>query len=193
MSPDIMERTLLSFERLMSLSALSATINASDVPGIVIEVGVYRGGSAMFLALENLDREIHVFDTFAGIPGDPWELDGHKRGDFVADYEDVAEFLKDCHNIKIYRGVFPATLPKGIGPVALAHIDVDMEQSARESIIALWPKLSPGGYLVFDDYGAEGCRGVKRAVDEMFGERVVRGPECQAWVQKVFLDIRGEE
>jgi hypothetical protein len=187
---EILYRTLLDPDRLVNLCRLSASIEVGDVAGYVVEIGVFRGGSAKLLARANQSREVHVFDSFDGIPVDPWELDGHKRGDFAADYEDVKAYLSDCPNVTIYRGVFPATWPKGLTPIALAHIDVDMEKVVREAIVLLWPLISPGGYLVFDDYNAEACRGVKKAVDEMFGERVVAGPHPQAWVQKVFRDMR---
>jgi O-methyltransferase len=193
MTPDIMERTLLDPLRLANLARLSVSIEDGSVPGYIIEVGVYRGGSAKFLARVNPGREVHVFDTFDGIPTEPWDLDGHNRGDFASDFEDVKTYLSDCPNITIHHGVFPETWPKSLLPIALAHIDVDMEKVAREAIVRLWPILSPGGFLVFDDYGAEACRGVKRAVDEMFGERVVLGPSPQAWVQRVFADSRREE
>lgn len=186
---EIMDRTLLDRERLLNLYRLSASINEGDVPGYVVEIGAFRGGSAKLLSRANPSREVHVFESFEGIPCEPWELDGHRKGDFAADFEDVKAYLSDCSNVTIHRGVFPETWPKNLEPIALAHIDVDMEKAAREAIVLLWPLLLPGGYLVFDDYNSEACRGVKRAVDEMFGERVVVGPPPQAWVQKVFRDI----
>lgn len=185
----IADRTLLDPLRLTNLARLSVSIESGGVPGYIVEIGVFRGGSTKFLARVNPEREIHAFDTFEGIPTEPWELDGHKRGDFAADFEDVKTYLSDCPNVTLHRGVFPETWPKNLAPVALAHVDVDMEKVAREAIVLLWPLIFPGGYLVFDDYAAENCRGVKRAVDEMFGERVVAGPFPQAWVQKVFRDI----
>ena len=181
---DLLDRTLLDCDRLKNLSRLCASLDDRSVPGCIIEVGVYRGGSAKHLARINPDRAVLLFDTFEGIPHESWDLDWHKRGDFTADFEDVKTYLSDCPNIKIYQGVFPATLPKEIVRVALAHVDVDMEQSARESIVALWPIIAPGGYLIFDDYAAEACRGVKRAVDEMFSSRVAIGPHPQAWIYK---------
>jgi O-methyltransferase len=187
---EVLDRTLLDPERLVNLARLSASIEVGSVPGYIIEIGVFRGGSAKFLSLSNPEREVHIFDTFAGIPTEPWDLDSHKPGDFASDFEEVKNYLSDRPNIVIHRGVFPETWPKGLKPIALAHVDVDMEKVAREAIVLLWPILSPGGFLVFDDYGAEACRGVKRAVDEMFGERVVLGPPPQAWVQKVFADTR---
>lgn len=184
MIPDVMERTLLDPLRLANLARLSIEINNENVDGCVIEVGVYRGGSARWLAEANPLRRIYAFDTFTGLPHEPWDLDGHSKGDFAADYHDVLNYLAECWNVKLIKGIFPDVMPPEIERVALAHIDVDLEQSARESIIVLWPKLSPGGFIVFDDYNAEGCAGVKRAVDEMFPGQVVIGPHPQAWVRK---------
>lgn len=183
-TPDIMEHTLLDQERLKSLENISIIIDLECVCGSIVEVGAFRGGSSKFLAKNNPKRKVFVFDTFCGIPCDPGELDTHIKGDFAADYGEVCTYLADCPNITVYSGIFPESMPNNMGPVALAHIDVDMESSVRGCILALWPKVSCGGFLVFDDYNAEACKGLKRAVDEMFGDKIIVGPHPQAWVQK---------
>jgi O-methyltransferase len=183
-SEAVRERTLLDESRLVRLLEMSSEIHSSEIPGCIIEVGVYRGGSALLLAQANPDREILLFDTFEGIPHEPWDLDAHKKGDFPASFAEVSELFSGFPNVRIHAGVFPLTCPKGMGPVALAHIDVDMERSVWDSIIFLWPLVTPGGFMVFDDYAAEGCRGVRRAVDEMFGDQVVMSAPPQAWVQR---------
>jgi hypothetical protein len=76
----ILDRSLLDEARLLSLRDLCLSIDESDVPGCIVEVGVYRGGSAKYLAQLEPDRAAFLFDTFAGIPHEPWEIDGHKRG-----------------------------------------------------------------------------------------------------------------
>jgi O-methyltransferase len=52
--------------------------------------------------------------------------------------------------------------------VSWVHIDVDIYQSVRDCIRFLYPRLVPGGFMVFDDYGFPSCPGARRAVDEAF-------------------------
>jgi O-methyltransferase len=181
----ITERTLLDEKRLQILGGLCQLLDERNVPGCIVEVGVYRGGSAKYLAQMNPSRAIHIFDTFAGIPYGPGENDQHNRGDFPADFEDVSAFLSDCPNVRIYSGIFPETMPKDFGPVALAHIDVDMEKSARDCINELWPLVSLNGYMVFDDYASESCQGVKKIVDRFLGGIISVDAPPQGWVKKI--------
>jgi O-methyltransferase len=54
--------------------------------------------------------------------------------------------------------------------IAFAHIDVDIYRSVIDSIKFIWPRLSPGGFVVFYDYGFPSCPGALRAVDEFFAQ-----------------------
>jgi len=160
-------------EVLLDMSELT-----KNVKGCVVEVGVYRGGTAKLFALSNPNRQIHLFDTFQGIPYDSGSLDIHYRGQFAADENDVRMFLLECKNIHFYPGIFPDTWPvEGLGPIAIAHCDVDMQKSAEDFINVIWPNMAVNGLMIFDDYNAPACPGVKLAVDNFMKKEGNEGIE----------------
>jgi O-methyltransferase len=132
-------------------------------PGRIAEIGVYKGGSAWHLA--RLNRELHLFDTFAGIPF-KGELDYHKIGDFSdTSVEAVAEAIPTAI---FHVGIFPETLPEDLTDFGFVHVDCDQYQSVRDCIQHLGPRMLPGGVMVFDDYGH--LEGATAAVKELLGE-----------------------
>lgn len=143
---------------------------ASTTPdGPIVEVGVYKGGSAWYLSkvAREQRRELHLFDTFTGIPCALPE-DNHKVGDFGDTSVDaVMDAIPDAH---FHVGVFPETLPDDLQGIAFVHADCDQYESAVAVIEYLVPRMVPGGIIVWDDYLC--TWGVTKAVDEAFGNRV---------------------
>lgn len=134
-------------------------------PGCFCEVGVYRGGSAWYLAqvAREQGRELHLFDTFTGIPHEQ-PGDSNHVGEFGdTNVEDVRAAIPDA---TFHVGVFPETMPWFIGDVAFVHCDCDQYESVRAVIDTLWPKVVSGGIIVFDD---ENTVGGKKAIMETFG------------------------
>jgi O-methyltransferase len=76
-------------------------------------------------------------------------------------------------NVEVLEGVFPDVTGDRIADrrFRFCHIDVDVYESAAQSFAWVWPRLVPGGMVVFDDYGFYSCGGVTRLVDRMRGER----------------------
>ena len=71
---------------------------------------------------------------------------------------------------------------------ALAHIDVDIYEPTLASCAFFYPRMTPGGILLFDDYGFPACRGEKEAVDSFFADKpesVITLPSGQALVIKL--------
>jgi O-methyltransferase len=139
-------------------------------PGHFVEVGVYKGGSAWWLLKKarEQDRELHLYDTFSGMPFSDPEIDKeHGVGDFGdTKLADVQELLPDAI---FHVGVFPDTFDV-IGPIAFAHVDCDQYQSVHDCIDVLWPHMVSGGIMIFDDY--EHTTGAKLAVDRSFSEHL---------------------
>jgi hypothetical protein len=151
---------------------------------------------AMIFALQDLgrdDRDIHLYDTFEGMtpptehdtsPVDrsakEWwaEVEGTEHRAFPH-FFDPDVFNEDmvrrnvlgtgypAERIHFVRGRVEDTLPEQApGQIALLRLDTDWYESTRHELVHLYPRLSPGGVLIIDDYGHwEGC---KRAVDEYF-------------------------
>ena len=108
--------------------------------GIFVELGVFRGGTARTLAnvAEEQGREIHLFDTFTGIPF-KGPRDVHCQGDFSATSEkEVRELIPTAI---FHVGIFPTTMPDKLGHIAFCHIDADQEQSYRDAIRLFSPLM----------------------------------------------------
>jgi hypothetical protein len=181
--------TMIGMRRLDNLQALLERVLADGVPGDVIETGVWRGGSTIFMrgvlkAHGVTDRVVWVADSFEGLPKpdqpgmehsysseeqvDMWRtaIRRHPLAVMViaarmrrgTSYEEVqANFeryglLDD--QVRFLRGWFRDTLPTApISQLALMRLDGDLYDSTRDALQSLYPKLSPGGYVIIDDYG----------------------------------------
>lgn len=168
--------TLVDIYRCYELWDLARQMAA--VPGDMIEVGVWRGGTGalMTAAAATLPqvRTVYLCDTFQGVvkAGD---RDPHYQGGEHADTSEmvVADLLirANLSNARLVKGIFPddSAAQVGEGPFCLCHIDVDVYQSAKDVLAWVWPRLSLGGAVVFDDYGFLTCQGVTRLVNELIG------------------------
>lgn len=135
-------------------------------PGAFAEVGVYRGGSAfrLYRIAQQQKRELHLFDTFAGIPWASPE-DSHQVGDFKD--VDMQSLMTAMPWAFFHVGIFPHTLPETLDELAFVHCDCDQYQSVRAVIDELWPRVVSGGIMMFDDMNTIGGR---QAIRETFGD-----------------------
>jgi O-methyltransferase len=149
------------------------------VPGDLIECGTSRCGSAVITALwlrkHGLKRRVFACDSFEGFR--PPEIEKEKQRGLVTgannaftstSYEYVLRKLKvlSLDGIIIpVKGYFQDTLEGIPGPFCYALIDCDLEESMEYCARALFPKLSPGGWMVFDDYFSQQFKGARHAVD----------------------------
>lgn len=178
----------LTAERISELRRHAATV--AHVPGDVIEVGVWRGGSARVLCMAFPDRTVHLFDTFAGMPK-PSAIDSHRQGDFRNTSQDVVrESLKPLVNYEIHAGVFPQTAAEVEGETfAFAHVDCDLYESTKAALEFIWPRLGLGGLIVLDDYKSAFCAGATRAIDEFRDSKELEffgdSPKFAATMRKV--------
>jgi hypothetical protein len=187
--------TMTSPERMYALYSAVRYITSSGVPGAIVECGVWRGGSCMLCALtlmkEGELREIYLYDTFEGMtsPGPEdvrydgmpassgWlELGG--RIDWCrVSIEEVQANLRrtgyPADRLHFVKGRVEDTL-RCIAPdrIALLRLDTDWYESTFVELEVLFPRLSPFGILILDDYGH--WRGSKQAVDEYFQRNQVR-------------------
>ncbi|MBX2925762.1 MAG: class I SAM-dependent methyltransferase [Chitinophagaceae bacterium] len=160
-------RSLISEDRINELIRLLR----KTPKGLCAELGVYKGGSLKLMAEACPNREFWGFDTFEGLPEADWnEAEVHHPGDFNdTSLEAVQLFLKDNPNVKLIKGYFPqsiAPFEKDDLRFSFIHVDTDFYQSVKACIDYFYPRLKPGGIIVFDDYDWIACPGVKRALDE---------------------------
>lgn len=166
------DRTLVSPDRCFIIFSLLN--QATHVSGNIWECGVYKGGTAAmianFLKDSRSSKSLYLFDTFKGMPKTDADRDWHKEGDFSdTSIEAVREYV-GCQDVCVYRkGFIPESFAGLEGEtIALAHIDVDIYQSIIDCLNFIWPRLSVGGFVIFDDYGWASCPGARRAVDDYF-------------------------
>ncbi len=169
-------QTMVSRPRLDNLQQCVATLLAEDIPGDLIETGVWRGGASIFLrailkAYGVTDRTVWVADSFAGLPPpnaekypDDAAIPYHTMSELNVSLEEVqgnfARYGLLDAQVKFLKGWFRDTLPTApIARLALMRLDGDMYESTLDALTSLYPKLSPGGFVVIDDYGGlEPCR-----------------------------------
>lgn len=145
-----------------------------DLAGDAAEFGVYRGGTARLIgrALAGSGKTLWLFDTFSGMPETDPVKDTHRRGDFSdTSAENVKLTLMGVEKVELRPGFFPESA-RGLDDktFAFVHVDVDIHRSIVDACKFFYPRLTRGGVLVFDDYGAPTCPGVKAAVDVFFAE-----------------------
>lgn len=164
----------------------------SEVRGEIIEFGIFKGNSFFRwikfrdLLEQTSSRKIIGFDIFGDFPEAHFEEDKAKRDAFVAEtnggvsisYEEINELLKKqglSENVDIIKGDILVTLDKYLAEnphlkISLLHIDVDLYEPSKHILERLFDKVTKGGIIIFDDYGA--FAGTNKAVDEFFENNV---------------------
>ena len=163
--------------------------NAHQVPGEAAEVGVYQGGTAQMLAALLPEKPFHLFDTFEGMPTSALPHEYHQAGDFSGtSLAEVKAALQACSNARFHQGFFPETAQAvAEKQFSFVHLDGDLYQTTKDGCEFFYPRMSPGGVLVFHDYGLPSCPGVRQAVEEYFAgkpEEIVSVGVYQAFVVK---------
>ena len=171
----VRDHTMVDIYRLWVLWTLAGRLPAGDI----LEVGSWRGGSGAVLARRaaggGTGGRVWLADTFAGVVK-AGERDSYYRGGEHANTspEVVRELLErlGVGNAELLVGTFPEETGAGIAGrnFALCHIDVDVYQSAMDVFRWAWPRMVPGGVVVFDDYGFYGCEGVTACVEEVVAD-----------------------
>jgi O-methyltransferase len=125
---------------------------------------------------------VFVADSFQGLPppdSERWPEDKgdiHHTAPFLAvSEEEVKENFRKYglldDRVVFLKGWFNDTLPSApITKLAIMRLDGDMYGSTMDALVALYPKLSDGGYCVIDDYALEGCR---KAVEDYRREHAI--------------------
>lgn len=178
--------TMVGTRRLDNLQSCVVDVLENGVPGDLIETGVWRGGASILMravlnAYGITDRTVWVADSFRGLPKpDPVRYPADAKDelwkasvlavslDEVKDNFAAYGLLDD--QVRFLVGWFRDTLPTApIDRLAVLRLDGDLYESTMDALTALYPRLSVGGYVIVDDYGAmESCR---QAVDDFRSER----------------------
>lgn len=167
----------------------------APVDGDVAECGVRFGKSTTFMReADARQRSYHLFDSFDGL-SEPTAQDAlpsgeaaWKRGDIRAAEEIARSNLSSYPGMTIYKGWIPDRFSEVADRTfALLHVDVDLYEPTKDSLDFFWPRLSPRGVVVCDDYGSLNCPGARQAVDEFLAGKeasLVELPTQQALIVK---------
>jgi O-methyltransferase len=148
--------------------------------GDFAECGVYKGGTAFLIASTLRDnsiqnKQLHLFDTFAGMPAIADEdASGYKEGDFGdVSLTAIKGYLQVFNFVGFYQGLIPETFEVVKNRrFAFVHVDVDLYQTARDCCNFFYERMTKGGIMIFDDYGEPRFRfAEKQAVDEFFSDK----------------------
>jgi len=168
--------TMIGMHRLDNIQFCIEDVLRKDIPGDLIEAGVWRGGATIFmrgvLAAHGVtDRRVWVADSFRGLPPPNPDRFPADADDTLHTFSQLAVSAEEVRgNFEKYglldpqvcflEGWFQETLPSApIEKLAVVRLDGDMYESTWVGLTHLYPKLSRGGYIIIDDYGAiEACR-----------------------------------
>ena len=143
----------------------------SRVPGVFVEIGVYKGDSARVIHTMDPDRPFHLFDTFSGFTAADLLNESGEAATYTPDnfadtsIESVLKRIDGNSNVIVHQGYFPETAAGFRGPVALVNIDADLYNPTRAALELFYPHLSPGGMIMVHDYNHK-WPGIIKAVDD---------------------------
>lgn len=173
--------SMIGLRRMDNIHYCVDEVLKNEVPGDFIETGVWQGGATIFMrALLRVrgdrSRKVWVADSFEGLPAPDRQRYPADSGDMHHRFTALQVGVDQVkHNFSRYDmlddrvvflvGWFKDTLHTApIDELAILRLDGDMYESTQQSIEALYPKLSPGGYCIVDDYG--GIPACRRAITD---------------------------
>ena len=188
--PDLAE-TMVGIRRLDALQACLETVFRDNVPGDILEAGVWRGGASIFMrgvltVHDQKHRHSWLADSFMGVPAPDVANYPADKGMVLHTFEQLAVPKEEVQRnferydlldekVHFLEGWFKDTLPDApIGRLALLRLDGDLYESTIFPLQVLYDKVSPGGFVVIDDYyNIEPCR---RATETFRQERGIVDP-----------------
>jgi O-methyltransferase len=183
--------TMVGLRRLENLQCCITDVIRQGVPGDLIETGAWRGGSSIFMravlkVYGDTNRTVWVADSFQGLPKPDAARYPADQGDTLWHYPVLAVPVETVRanfaryglfddQVKFLVGWFRDTIPTApIEQLAVLRLDGDLYESTMDALRPLYAKVSMGGYVIVDDYGAmESCRA---AVDDFRAEHGITEP-----------------
>lgn len=183
--------TMIGRVRLDHVVRCARTAVEDEVPGDFAECGIWRGGvvamlRAVLVAYGDMERFVWGADSFAGLPvpdperypadeGYDWSGVETLKVDVDQVRSNIARYGLLDDRVRLLEGWFEDTLPAApIDRLSLLRVDGDLYQSTMDVLAALEPKVSPGGFVIIDDYnGWEPCR---KAVDDYRADHGITDP-----------------
>jgi hypothetical protein len=168
--------TMIGLKRLDNLQHCAEEVLRDNVPGDFMETGVWRGGASIFMrsilkAHNETGRVVWLADSFQGLPPPDFQrYPKEGKSDFYKWNQQLAVGVDEVQRnfdrygllddqVKFLQGWFEDTLPSApVQRLALLRLDGDMYGSTMVALTSLYPKLSPAGYIIIDDYTIPECQ-----------------------------------
>ena len=174
--------TLIGSKLLDEFRVMIEQVHDENIPGEIVETGVWRGGACIWAAaiLEYLgsDKKVYVCDSFKGLP----KVSSPKETISYDDAKSLAVSLEEVEQnfarfglldrAVFVKGWFKDTMPSLNIPVSILRLDGDMYESTDDVLRYMYGRVSPGGFVIVDDYQLPSCR---LAVDELRSREKIRG------------------
>jgi O-methyltransferase len=184
----ILAQTMIGIQRLNNLQSCVEQVLQDQIPGDLIETGVWRGGATILMrgilqAYGVKDRVVWVADSFEGLPPPNTQKYPHDAGLNLHQYQHLAISLEEVqHHFACYglldkqvhfvKGWFKDSLHQApIEQLSVLRLDGDLYESTMDALTALYPKVAVGGFVIVDDYNdIAACR---QAVDDYRREQEI--------------------
>ncbi len=188
----VAQSALCDPETLEATYDIATALIRREIVGDFVECGVYAGAQCAIMAAAirrytaygteaerecALNKRIHLFDSFAGIPPHgPNDIEfresGYKGGESACSRAQVEANMKawsiPSELLVYHEGLFDLTIPEyclsrvtDFGPpwkIALLRLDGDLYESTRTCVDFLLPRVWRGGWVIIDDLNLSGCR-----------------------------------
>jgi hypothetical protein len=184
--------TMVGLKRLDNLKACITSVLRDGIPGDLVETGVWRGGAAILMravlkALGDRQRLVWAVDSFAGLPKPDsvrypedaedrlWQSNDYLGVGLEKVQSNFARYGLLDGQVRFLKGWFKDTLPQApISEIAVLRLDGDMYESTMDVLNNLYGRVSRGGYIIVDDYGA--LKNCKSAVDDFRSNHQITEP-----------------
>ena len=199
-------QSMVGLKRMGNVRRCVEAVLRDDVPGDLIEAGVWRGGVAILMrgilkAYGVQDRVVWLADSFQGLPPpDPGRFpadaggSGHEYELLTVSADEVRQNFRRYglldDRVRFVEGWFRDTLPALSDKTwSVVRLDGDMYEATMDGLVNLYHGLSPGGFLIIDDFSLPACR---EAVEDFRRDRSIREPIERIDWTGVFWRKQGE-
>jgi hypothetical protein len=187
--------TMIGRQRLRNFRDSIENAIAGEIPGDIVEAGVWRGGAsimarAVLAAYDVTDRAVYLADSFAGLPPPDADRFPADAGDGLHRFAELAVSRSQVEanfrrfdlldeQVKFVPGWFRDTMPQfPAAKIAVLRLDGDMYESTYLPLHHLWDRVSPRGTIIIDDYHVmPSCR---LAVQDFIARR-----GCRVQIQEI--------
>lgn len=165
------------FVREQTLAYAAEEIKRKHVPGAIAELGVFKGDFTVVMNDAFPDRVLYLFDTFCGFASEDVKDDqtANKQNELRKFKDTSVEYvlsrLREDAQCVVKKGYFPDTFDLHAEQFAFVSVDLNMKKAVMSALELLWPRISPGGYMLISDYNAPFYEGTREAVQAFCDER----------------------